>query len=146
MAKEKDYSTNLANLLAGYDFKLYLGELDEEIACMASQDMKYFDTYGAGRVMLVNNKMTVEERRVAIAQTFTAFLQSYGESDADFYLELKRSELKPEEALDVLIDPKRFAKRFKKVSKKEGYNQAVMTLSKEFMVRPSLVAKYAKRK
>ena len=46
----------------------------------------------------------------------------------------------------VCKDKKTFDKEFALQEKKLGYNEAVMTLSKEFNVKPSLVAKYARIK
>lgn len=146
MPKEKDYSVKLVDLLASEDFKVLLGDLGEDVAAMAAQADKYFDNYGSARIMLVNNKINQDDRRVAIATLYKEFKEHYSESYQEFYVEAKISELDPEKVLDILIDDEMFQKRYQKLSKKVGYNDTVMTLSKEFMVKPSLVAKYARTK
>ena len=147
-SKEKDFSTKLVNLAEAENFKVLVGNLGEEMAetaGMASAGDRFFDTYGAGKVMVINAALSEDERRVAVAQLLQMYNASYSES-VDFYIELKKAELDPEKALEILIDEKAFEKRFKKHSRNLPYNDAIMTLSKEFMVKPSLVAKYARTK
>lgn len=147
-SKEKDFSTKLVNLAEAENFKVLVGPLGEEMAetaGMASGGDRFFDQYGSGKVMVINAALSEDERRVAVAQLLQAYSNSYSES-VEFYIEIKKAELDPEKALEILIDEKAFEKRFKKHTRNLSYNDAIMTLSKEFMVKPSLVAKYARKK
>lgn len=145
MPKEKDYSTKLVDLIMEEEFKLFMGNFENaEIAGMASQDDKYFDTYGAGKIFLVNETLTEDERRIAIATILKEYKKNYKESGNDFYIEVKKEELDATKVLDILINGEAFDKRNKKLENKLPYNERIMQLSKEFYVKPSLVAKYTK--
>ena len=147
MARElKDLSTKLIPLAEERDFKVFFGKMDEDTAIICAGDDKYFDKYGAGKIMLVNDALEDGLKRVAIAQALKTYQKKYQNKDTDFYIELKIADLSYESVLGILMDKATFDREYAKREKELGRNEAVMTLSKEFNVKPSLVAKYARIK
>ena len=143
MSKElKDLSTKLIPLATKRDFKVFFGKMDEDTACICAGDYEYFDKYGAGKIILVNESLEDGLKRVAIAQALKTYQKSFEDKETDFYIELKVSDLSYESVLGILMDKDTFEKEYAKREKELGRNEAVMTLSKEFNVKPSLVAKY----
>lgn len=143
MAKEKDCSTKLSDLVMEREFKLFIGQLDQEIAGMAARGDRYFDIYEAGKIILINSSLSEEERRIALATVLKKYDASYAKNEEEFYLEIKTADLSPEKVLDVLIDGELFDKRSKKLQGLDQ-NERVMQLSKEFYMKPSLIAKYSR--
>ena len=147
MARElKDLSTKLVPLAEERGFKIFFGKMDEDTAIICAGNDDYFDKYGAGKIMLVNNTLEDGLKRVAIAQALKTYQNKYKNADTDFYIELKNADLSYESVLGILMDKAKFDKEFDKRIRKSGFNETVMTLSKEFNVKPSLVAKYARIK
>ena len=147
MARQlKDLSTKLVPLAEERGFKIFFGKMDEDTAIICAGDDNYFDKYGAGKIMLVNNALEDGLKRVAIAQALKTYQNKFKNADTDFYIELKTADLSYESVLGILMDKATFDKEYARRERELGYNEAVMTLSKEFNVRPSLVAKYARIK
>lgn len=144
--KPKNLSTQLVQMAEAENFKVFIGELSEGIAAMAGSGDRFFDTHGAGKVLLVDSKLEQLDRRIAMATILKNYYASYQDSTEDFYLEVRADQLSAEQVLDILIDEKSFAKAFKANVKKQGYNQGVLTTATQFALKPSLVSKYVRNK
>ena len=144
--KVADLSTKLIDLAEERNFKIFLGKVEEGLAIIAGGNDDYFDKYETARVLLVNQELDFQTRRVAIAQALKNF-EALSEEEKDaFYFEIKEEELAAEKVLGILIDREKFVNSMADHQRTMSYNDTIMTLSKEFCVKPSLVAKYAKVK
>lgn len=146
MAKVKDYSARLVDLAANENFKVFLGNLEDDTVVLAGCADRYFDKYGSAKVILVNKKSSVSERRVGIAQALEIYKRDYKAADEDFFISIEKKDLDAELALGSLVNEDLFRSNFEKLQKKMSYNEAVQVSAKQFGIQSSLASKLVRKK